>query len=391
MNEFNTVYNRDNTKSLKWDNIQTVFQADDILPMWVADMDFKAPEVVNQALKERTEHGIYGYTIIDDTIKSNVSNWLKNRHQWEVANNALLFSPGVITSLHNAIHSFTEPNDNILLQTPVYTPFFNLVKNNQRNIVENPLHYNGSTYEIDFVDLEEKLKQGVKAFMFCSPHNPVGRVWTKTELEKIAALCLQYDVLIFADEIHADLVFNDYTHIPIASLSEDVSNQTITLMSPTKTFNLAGLQASYMVVTDQKKRAVLQQELGNQGFNMLNTMGVIALDTAYQAGLPWLEELLVILEANKSYAKERLENETNGKLKVIDSEGTYLLWIDCHALHLDDKALQQFMIQQAKVGLNAGSSYGKAGEQFMRLNLACPRETLEEGINRIIHAVRSLT
>src|SRR5690625_176932 len=162
MKEFNTVYNRDNTKSLKWDNIQTVFQADDILPMWVADMDFKAPEVVNQALKERTEHGIYGYTIIDDTIKSNVSKWLKKRHQWEVANNELIFSPGVITSLHNAIHSFTEPNDNILLQTPVYTPFFQLIKNSNRNIVENPLHYNGSTYEIDFVDLEEKLKQGVK-------------------------------------------------------------------------------------------------------------------------------------------------------------------------------------------------------------------------------------
>ena len=391
MNEFNTVYNRDNTKSLKWDNIQTVFQADDILPMWVADMDFKAPEVVNQALKERTEHGIYGYTIIDDTIKSNVSKWLKNRHQWEVANNELIFSPGVITSLHNAIHSFTEPNDNILLQTPVYTPFFQLIKNSNRNIVENPLHYNGSTYEIDFVDLEEKLKQGVKAFMFCSPHNPVGRVWTKIELEKIAALCLQYYVLIFADEIHADLVFKDYTHIPIASLSEEVSNQTITLMSPTKTFNLAGLQASYMVVTDQKKRVALQQELGTQGFNMLNTMGVIALDTAYQAGLPWLEELLIVLEANKSYAKERLENETNGKLKVIDSEGTYLLWIDCSALYLDDKTLQQFMIQQAKVGLNAGSSYGKAGEQFMRLNLACPKETLEEGINRIVHAIRSLT
>src|SRR5690625_6067245 len=225
--------------------------------------------------------------------------------------------------------------------------------------------------------------------MLCSPHNPVGRVWTKAELEKIAALCLQYDVLILADEIHADLTFKDYVHIPIASLSEDVSNQTITLMSPTKTFNLAGLQASYMVVTDRKKRRILQQELGNQGFNMLNTMGVIALDTAYQAGLPWLEELLIVLEANKSYAKERLENETNGKLKIIDSEGTYLLWIDCSALSLSDKALHQFMIEEAKVGLNAGSSYGKAGEHFMRLNLACPQATLHEGINRIVQAVNA--
>lgn len=390
MNEFNTVYNRNNTKSLKWDNVQAIFQADDVLPMWVADMDFKAPEAVNQALIERAEHGIYGYTIIGDDIRTNVSQWINKRHQWDVANNELIFSPGVITSLHTAIHSFTNPNDKILLQTPVYTPFFQLIENNNRQVVENRLHYNGSTYEIDFVDLEAKLQDGVKAFMLCSPHNPVGRVWTKAELEKIAALCLRYDVLILADEIHADLTFKDYVHIPIASLSEDVSNQTITLMSPTKTFNLAGLQASYMVVTDRKKRRILQQELGNQGFNMLNTMGVIALDAAYQSGVEWLEELLVIVEANKTYAKERLEKETEGKLTVIDSEGTYLLWIDCSALDLADKELHTFMIQQAKVGMNAGSSYGNAGEQFMRLNLACPKSTLEEGINRIVDAVRTL-
>src|SRR5690625_2472143 len=175
MNEFNTVYNRNNTKSLKWDNVQAIFQTDDVLPMWVADMDFKAPEAVNQALIERAEHGIYGYTIIGDDIRTNVSQWIKKRHQWDVANNELIFSPGVITSLHTAIHSFTDPNDKILLQTPVYTPFFQLIENNNRQVVENRLHYNGSTYEIDFVDLEAKLQDGVKAFMLCSTHNPVGR------------------------------------------------------------------------------------------------------------------------------------------------------------------------------------------------------------------------
>jgi len=389
VNEFNKVYNRQHTNSLKWDHLQAIFQTDDVLPMWVADMDFKAPEVVNQALKERAEHGIYGYTIINDDVKGNVRQWIKTRHDWEVNNKDFIFSPGVITSIYTAIQSFTEPNDKILLQTPVYTPFFNLIRNNNRQIVENELKYNGSTYEIDFTDLEEKFKQGVKAFMFCSPHNPVGRVWTKEELEKIAALCLQYDVLILADEIHADLIFKDSRHTPIASLSEEISKQTITFMSPTKTFNLAGLQASYMVVEDQKKRLILENEMGNQGFNMLNTMGIIALNTAYKSGLPWLEELLVVIEENKNDAKKRLEEETNGKLKVIDSEGTYLLWIDCSALSLSDKALHQFMIEEAKVGLNAGSSYGKAGEHFMRLNLACPQATLHEGINRIVQAVNA--
>lgn len=390
VNQFNTVHSRKQTKSLKWDNVQTVFQTDDVLPMWVADMDFKAPEAVNQALKERAEHGIYGYTIISDDVRNNVREWLKTRHQFEVDNQDFIFSPGVITSLHTVIQSFTEPNDKILLQTPVYTPFFHLIEDNNRQVVESELHYNGSTYEMDFADLEAKFKQGVKAFMFCSPHNPVGRVWKKAELEKIAALCLEYDVLLLADEIHADLIFKAHRHIPIASLSEEISKQTITFMSPTKTFNLAGLQASYMVVTDRKKRLILEKNMGTQGFNMLNTMGVIALNAAYESGLPWLEELLVIIEDNKVYAKKRLETETGGKLTVIDSEGTYLLWIDCKALSMPDKALQKFMIEEARVGLNAGSSYGEPGEQFMRLNLACPKSTLEEGVNRIIQAVQTL-
>lgn len=390
MTAFNKVYNRKETQSLKWDNVQTMFQTDDVLPMWVADMDFKAPETVNEALKARAEHGIYGYTIIDDSIRKNVTKWIEHRHHWDIAPQELIFSPGVITSLYTAIQNFTNPGDKILLQTPVYTPFFNLIEKSQREVVESELTYHGVTYEMNFDDLEEKFQQGVKAMMLCSPHNPVGRVWTRKELEKIAALCVEYDVLILADEIHADLTFHNHTHIPIASLSETISKQTITFMSPTKTFNLAGLQASYMVVQDRKKRISLETELGNQGFNMLNTMGIIALDTAYKTGLPWLEELLKVIEANKYYAKKRLEAETNNLLSVIDSEGTYLLWIDCHRLSLSDKELQHFMITKAKVGLNAGSSYGKAGEQFMRLNLACPPTTLEEGISRIIRAVNGL-
>lgn len=390
MTNFQYVHERKKTNSLKWDNMKAVFRSEDLLPMWVADMDFKAPDAVNQALKERAEHGIYGYTIIDDQIKATVQNWVKQKHQWSIAPQSLLFSPGVITSIHTAIQTFTEPGDRIVIQTPVYTPFFQLIKGNKRELVENPLVEQNGKYEIDFTDLEAKFKSGIQAFLFCSPHNPTGRVWTKDELEKLGRLCLQYNVLIIADEIHADLVFQAYEHIPIASLSEDIAEQTITCMSPTKTFNLAGLQASYMVIPNPRMLAKMQQQLGLQGFNMLNTFGVIAMDAAYTHGMPWLKELMGIFADHKQYAATTLTEKTNGKIKAIDSEATYLLWLDCHALGLDDRSLQQFMIEKAKVGLNAGSSYGEQGKNFMRLNFACPKETLEEGVHRIVQAVNQL-
>lgn len=390
MSQFQTVHNREQTRSMKWDNRKAIFNSEEVLPMWVADMDFKAPEAVNNALKERAQHGIYGYTVITEDIRNNVTNWISLKHGWDVETNWLSFSPGVITSLHIAIQTFTNEGDNILIQTPVYTPFFHLIKNGNRQVVENALKYDGKTYTIDFDDLEEKLKT-VKAFILCSPHNPVGRVWTKEELTKIAALCEQHDVLVFSDEIHADLVFDGYKHIPFASISEEARERTITCMSPTKTFNLAGLQASYIVTKNNQMRAKINAELGLLGFNMLNTMGVIALDAAYANGKPWLDQLMKVIEANKLYATTRIENETNGKLKVIASEATYLLWIDCHELGFTDKELQAFMIEQAKVGLNAGSSYGTEGENFMRINIACPKATLQEGLDRIIHAVNALS
>lgn len=390
MTDFQTVINRKNSLSFKWDDIQTIFQTDDILPMWVADMDFKAPKAVNDALKERAEHGIYGYTLISDDVKESIKNWVQTKHHWDINIDWLSFSPGVITSLHIALQSFTKPNDKVLLQTPVYTPFFNIIRNGNRQVVENALRYNGEKYEIDFADFEKKLQQGVKAFILCSPHNPVGRVWTKKELQEMARLCLKYDVLILADEIHADLVFDTYSHTPIASLSKEIADQTITCMSPTKTFNLAGLQASFIITTDKKKRMTINQSLAQQGFSMLNTMGIVALEAAYKHGRPWLNELMEVIYENKRYAIQRLEEETDGLLKVIDSEATYLLWIDCRKLKLADAALQKFMIEEAKVGLNPGSSYGKDGEQFMRINIACPMATLEEGIERIIQAVHKL-
>lgn len=388
MSIFDEIHDRKNTRSVKWDMLEPIFQTTDVLPMWVADMDFKAPQAVNDALVKRAEHGIYGYTVIDDDVKGSIINWLDHRHNWKIEQEWLTFSPGVVTSLHMAIQAFTEPEDKILIQTPVYTPFYGVIKQHDREVVKSPLVYEDNYYQIDFADFEEKLKQGVKAFILCSPHNPVGRVWTKHELTEMARLCLKYDVLILADEIHCDLVFKGHRHIPIASLSGEVADQTITCMSPSKTFNLAGLDASYLITTNKEKRDKLNTQFSKQGINMLNTMGNTALEAAYVHGEEWLEELLAIIDGHQKYVTEMFETHAK-ELKVTRSEGTYLLWIDCSALNMDKEELKSFMIEKAKVGLNPGVSYGEEGNSFMRMNLACPRTTLEEGVNRIINALKN--
>ncbi|MYL40032.1 MalY/PatB family protein [Virgibacillus salexigens] len=388
MGIFDLQHDRKNTKSVKWDMLKPVFQTEDVLPMWVADMDFQAPEGVNNALIERAKHGIYGYTIVDDTVKKTIVDWISRRHGWDIKANWLSFSPGVVTSLHMAVQAFTNPGDNILIQTPVYTPFYKVIESHERNVVKSPLVYKDNYYEIDFEDFEEKLKQGVKAFILCSPHNPVGRVWKKTELAELAHLCLKYNTIIISDEIHGDLTFPEEVHVPIASLSDQIAQQTVTCMSPSKTFNLAGLQASYIVTPDKLKRDQLETQLSKQGVNGLNTMGNTALEAAYTYGEAWLDELRHVLKSHKDYVKETFETHTS-ELKVIDSEGTYLLWIDCSALNMDHRELKEFMINQARVGLNTGVDYGQEGATFMRINIACPRPTLEEGVKRILSAVQN--
>lgn len=389
MGIFEKVHDRRNTRSVKWDMLKPIFQTEDVLPMWVADMDFQAPQAVNDALKDRAEHGIYGYTIIDDDVKDSIINWVTKRHDWEIDSDWLSFSPGVVTSLHMAIQAFTEPNDKILIQSPVYTPFYSVIETHNREVVKNPLQQKDNYYHIDFDDFENKLKQGVKAFVLCSPHNPVGRVWNKEELQEMARLCLKYDVLILSDEIHGDLIYPNEKHIPIASLSDEIADQTITCMSPSKTFNLAGLQASYIITTDKEKRDALDKQLGSQGHHMLNTMGNTAMEAAYLHGEEWLDELRTVLKEHQEYVTEMFAENTD-VLEVIRSEGTYLLWIDCSAMQMDSKQLKKFMIENAKVGLNTGTDYGEEGKTFMRMNIACPRETLEEGVKRIIDAVNKL-
>lgn len=389
MTDFNTYIERTGTKSVKWDGAEAMFQSTDVLPMWIADMDFKAPEAVNQALVDRAKHGVYGYTLIDDDVRYPIIDWLNKRHQWPVDANTLSFSPTVVASIDVALRTFSEPEDKILIQTPVYPPFFQSIQNTDRTILTNSLVRTEDHYEIDFVDLENKLKADVKIFLLCSPHNPVGRVWEKAELMKMAELCLKYDVLILADEIHSDLIYKPAKHVPIASLSSAISAQTITLMAPSKTFNLAGLQASFIVTENAELKSQLDHALVKYGFKQLNTMAITALEAAYRYGEPWLEELLIVLEEHKNYCIERLQT-CLPELKLIDPEGTYLLWVDFSSLGLSDTELQQFFVEKAKVALNPGLTYGTDGEQFMRINFACHQSTLTKGINQIIEAIQEL-
>lgn len=388
MDVFQKVVDRKQTRSVKWDMLQDVFQTDDVLPMWVADMDFKAPKEVNDALCKRAEHGIYGYTVIDDEVKQTITHWVKHRHNWSIEEDSLSFSPGVVTSLHIAIQALTDPHDKVLIQTPVYTPFYNVIKAHERRIIKNPLILEDNYYKIDFTNFEDKLKEGVKAFILCSPHNPVGRVWTKEELEEIGRLCIKHNVIMLSDEIHGDLTFPDHIHIPLASLSKEIADNTVTCMSPSKTFNLAGLQASYIITPNKSMKDKIDETLQAQGLGMLNTMGNTALEAAYKYGEEWLDTLRSVIQEHYTYVRDTIHNQTSN-LRVSHSEGTYLLWIDCSGLGLDSDELETFMIKEAKVGLNKGESYGEEGDQFMRMNLACPKETLEEGVKRIVKAANN--
>ncbi|PAF18033.1 MalY/PatB family protein [Terribacillus saccharophilus] len=386
MHNFETVHDRRKTRSVKWDNLTALYGGEDVLPMWVADMDFQSPRAVIDALKNRAEHGIYGYTITDASISKTVSNWVEKRHGWRIKPSWLLYSPGVVTSLHMAIQTFTEPGEQVVIQTPVYAPFYSVVTAHDRKIVENPLLEENGAYQMDFEHLESCFRKGAKTMILCNPHNPVGRVWTKEELERLANLCQTYAVLLFSDEIHADLIHEGYQHIPIASLSEDVSKRTITFLSPSKTFNLAGLQVSYSIVEQEDMRQQLQETFSKQGFHMLNTMAVSAMEAAYVDGEEWLDGLLDILAINRKLTEEALADTP--LIQLAPLEGTYLMWLDCRQMKLEQKELMDFFAKKAKLGFNDGIQFGEAGAGFVRMNIACPPETMREALERLTNSLK---
>lgn len=389
MSIFEHVIDRRQTRSVKWDRMEAVYgieNASDILPMWVADMDFAAPKAVIDAIKERLDHSVFGYSYICEECKDAVRTWLSERHNWTTENEWMLFHNGVVPAIASVVETFTSDGDGILVTSPVYPPFFHIPKLQGRHVIECVMNEQDGVYSIDFEAFEKCLQQNVKLFILCNPHNPGGIVWKEHELKEMLRLCAKYDVLILSDEIHADLVFPGHTHLPLAALAGEEAGRIITCVAPTKTFNLAGIQVALMIATDEKVREKLKMNAMFHGQMDLNAFAGAALTAAYKEGGPWLDELLTTLSDNMDYVIRELTAAIPG-LKIAKPHGTYLLWIDYRDTGLTEKEMMDKLLTKGKLALEPGTKYGEAGRGFLRMNVAAPRATVEEGVKRFITAM----
>ena len=384
---FNLVVNRKNTNSLKYDFAAESGKADDILPLWVADMDFPTVPEVTEALVKASRHGIFGYTDVKDDYFEVLRNWFSSHYHWEIERKWLVKTPGVVFAIAMAIRAFTKENEAVLIQRPVYYPFSEAIKSNDRKLINNPLVYEKGKYHIDYHDFEEKIiKNNVKLFILCNPHNPVGRVFTKNELIRLGDICIKHNVLIVSDEIHADFIYSGFEHLNFANLKPEFLDNTITCTAPSKTFNLAGLQVSNVLIGNPKLKSAFNTEILKSGYSQLNTMGLVACQTAYKYGENWLIELKEYLHENLIYVKDFLEKHIP-EVKLIEPEGTYLVWLDFNQLGLSEEELEELITNKAKLWLDAGTMFGPEGLGFQRINIACPRETLSFALTSLHNAI----
>lgn len=385
--DFDTVPNRRGTNCFKYDFAREMGMPEDVLPLWVADMDFPTAPAVLERLHALAEHGIFGYTGVKDAYFSAVHNWYAQRFGWETQRSWLVTTPGVVFAIAIAIRAFTQKGDAILIQQPVYYPFANKVTENDRQLVVNPLVLKNGRYEMDFADMERKIVDyHVKMLLLCSPHNPVGRVWTKEELLRVGEICQKHGVLVVSDEIHADFTYAGHTHRVFASVKSEFANFTITCTAPSKTFNLAGLQNSNIFIPNRQLRHAYKKELSACGCGGTNCMGMAACQAAYEAGTDWLEQLKQYLAGNLAYIRQFLR-EKLPDIALIEPEGTYLVWLDLRKLGLTEQQQRQLIVQDAKLWLDTGTLFGQGGEGFERINIACPRTTIEQAMQRLEHAV----
>jgi cystathionine beta-lyase len=389
LNSFEHVIDRRKTRSVKWDLMEMIYgidDASDVLPMWVADMDFAAPKAVIDALHERIEHPIFGYSYMCEGCKTAVQKWLFNRHGWQTQNEWMIFHHGVVPAIATVIESFTQKGDRILVTPPVYPPFFSVPEKQGRQVVESSLIEENGVYKLDFASFEKQLKHGVKLFILCNPHNPGGTVWSEETLKEIIRLCVKYDTLILSDEIHSDLVFSGNHHIPLVMLAGEEADRIITCVAPTKTFNLAGVQAAVMIATDVKKRGKLQENALSHGQMELSPFAAAALKAAYEHGAPWLDELMTTLSSHMDYTIDMITKYVPG-VKINKPQSTYLLWIDYRETGLSEETVMEYLLTKGKLALEPGSKYGETGKGFLRMNIACPKTTLEDGVQRFIYAL----
>ncbi len=382
MYNFDEIINRQGSSSVKYDSLKEVFGRDDILPMWVADMDFQAPPSVLNAVREAAERGIFGYTFRSAESVGQFINWVKTRHNWEIKREWITSAPGIVAALPVSIRAFTKPGDKILIQTPVYPPFHNIVKENNRVLVTSPLKESESGWDINWEDFENKLESGVKMFILCSSHNPLGRVWSMEELKKMGNLCVKYGVIIFSDEIHADLSLFGNTHIPMASISEEIASTTITAMAPSKTFNVAGMMNSVIITSSSTLFSGYQSELLSLHLDLGNIFGHISMEAAYSGGERWLDELKEYLQKNIDYAYDFLRREIP-QISFRRPQSSFLLWMDFRNTGLTHTEVRERLLNVCKLGLNDGLAFGPEGEGFFRMNIGTPLANVQEGFNRL--------
>lgn len=391
MSDFDQMIDRHHTNSLKHNFAVERGYPADVLPLWVADMDFQAPEPVLAALKKSVEHGVFGYSDVKKDYYDAVANWFRARFAWDPQEAWLVKTPGVVFALTMAVRALTEPGDCVLIQPPVYYPFFSVVRNNGRNLVENELIYESGKYRIDFDDFERKITEcGVKLFILCSPHNPVGRVWTLEELQRMGDICRRHGVYVVSDEIHCDFAFPEHPHRIFLQAVPEMSEQAIVCTAPSKTFNLAGLQASNIWIPNEEIRRRFRKEMSRCGYSLLNTMGLTACQAAYESGGAWLEECRTYLRGNLGYLRTFLQ-ERLPQIKLVEPEGTYFAWMDCSGLDLCRRDLNDLIVKRAKLWLDAGHMFGQNSGQFQRIVLACPRAVLTQALEQLEQAVREST
>jgi cystathionine beta-lyase len=387
--DFDRVTDRTGTASYKWDQSEKLFGSAGVLPLWVADMDFEPPQEVVREMVRRAEQGVYGYTIRTPEFNGAVSGWLKRRHNWEIREEWLSSStPGVVPALSLIVHAFTRPGDKVILQSPVYYPFYDVIRMNGRAVVDNALMLKDGRYEIDFELLERQAGDGAKLLLLCSPHNPGGRVWTREELTRIGDICVRHGVVVVADEIHHDLVYRGRKHVPFASITDEFAEISVTLIAASKTFNLAGLQAALAVIPSEELRKRYNQAVKTFSLHMEPYFGVSAVISSYTHGDEWLEQLIDYLQGNLDYLTGFLA-ERLPEIKVIIPDATYLVWMDCTAISADPSELKKLMYEEARVAFSDGSVFGKQNAGYLRVNIACPRAILMEAMNRFESAVQT--
>jgi cystathionine beta-lyase len=387
MYNFDKIIDRSNTSAIKYDARERIFGRNDVLPLWVADMDFEVAPEIAKAIEDRAKHKVFGYTLRCPEYYEVIQDWIKKRYKWNVSKDHISFSPGVVSALAMALIAFTKPGDKVIVQSPVYFPFFSTIENNGRRVLNNQLLDKGDTYEMDFEKLDAQIDNETRMMYLCNPHNPVGRAWTPAELKKLADIAQKHNIIVVSDEIHADIIFNGHTHTPFASVSKYATQNTITCMAPSKTFNLAGLSTSMVVIENEQMLKTYNYMIESFHIGLTNPFGLNALKAAYGKGEPWLEALLVYLERNRDFAYDFVEKELPG-IKAYKPDATFLMWLDFRDLNFTKTQLHKLIVHDAKLGLSDGAIFRDGGEGFQRLNFGAPKAVIEKGLNQLKSALK---